>query len=181
MKLIYAQLTAVLATTAVLAASAPLAFTDNRAVREAAMVTASVRTSVEKGDRLAADRQFDAAREAYATAADLVRSQGRLPHRAVRRIANAYYFEGRYDAAAETLGGLAEEAASFGDIETEAWATADAAWMASLGDSEYELDLRLERLERLMDSPDLPDDVRDEIREMFTADFTVFAPHLGSW
>ena len=181
MKLAYGKLSALVATTAVLVAAMPLALMGDRDAKEAAVVTAMVRSSVERGDELTADRQFSAAREAYLEAADLVRTQGKLPIEAIRRISNAYYFEGSYKEVAYTLDRLAEEAAASGDIEAQAYATADAALAASLGSSQADANWRIERLEQVLGSPELSDEVREEIREKFMTDFVVFAPHLSSW
>jgi tetratricopeptide (TPR) repeat protein len=123
----------------------------------------SVGEQIEKGDELVAVGKFGAARKAYEKAAELSRSAGELPTRSLRRIANAFYFEGRYRSAANVLDGLTDEAATFGDLPAQAWALADAAWLYGKMGSGLEVDRRLERLERLLTSEYLPDVVRDRI------------------
>ncbi len=175
-----AKVKAVLATALVYIAVTAVALYADRSTSTPAVVTAMVRFKVELGDRLTSEGQFGAARLAYDVAAKLVRAERYLPVEEVRRIANSYYFEGKYEDAAATLDRLAEEAEAFGDRGAQARAVADAAWVADLGGDESEAARHLERLEPLLGSPALPDDVREEIQTKLMADLEVFAPHLVS-
>jgi tetratricopeptide (TPR) repeat protein len=117
-----------------------------------------------KGAELMAERRYAAARTAYKAAAELLRSEGKLPVEPLRRIADAYYFEGRYQSAASTLDRLAREAATYGDLATEVWALADAAWVDGIAGHKIDMDRRLKRLVRLLGSPYLPEQVRSEVQ-----------------
>ena len=117
-----------------------------------------------KGAELIAERRYSAARRAYKAAAELLRSEGKLPVEPLRRIADAYYFEGRYQNAAATLDRLAREAATYGDLAVEVWALADAAWINGIAGHKIDMDRRLERLVRLLGSPYLPEQVRSEVQ-----------------
>lgn len=117
-----------------------------------------------KGDELMAERRYTAARRAYKAAAELLRAEGKLPVKPLRRIADAYYYEGRYQSAAGTLDRLATEAASYGDLVVEVWALADAAWVDAVAGHKIDMDRRLQRLMRLLDSPYLPEEVRGEVQ-----------------
>ncbi|KPK79437.1 MAG: hypothetical protein AMS25_12640 [Gemmatimonas sp. SM23_52] len=117
-----------------------------------------------KGAQLMAERRYTAARRAYKAAAELLRADGKLPVEPLRRIADAYYFEGRYQSAAATLDHLAGEAATYGDLATEVWALADAAWVDAVAGHKIDMERRLQRLMRLLDSPYLPDEVRGEVQ-----------------
>ncbi len=158
---------------------APFGITADRPVGESAVVTTMARAQIAVGDRLVAAGDFETARDAYDVAARMVRSQGVLPQEALRRIANAYYFEGDYERAAVTLDRLALEAVAFDEAVAELWALADAAWLAGLGDGVT--DVHWQRVEQRLESADLPSAVREEIRGKLTAELTVRAPHLASW
>lgn len=123
------------------------------------------RAHLERGDQLVAEGKFSAARSSYEKAAKIIRSDGELPTEALRRIANAYYFEGRLQSAAHVLDDLASEAAAFGDLPTQAWALADGAWVYGKLGSAIGVNRRVERLERLLSSPYLPESVRDRIAQ----------------
>ncbi len=122
-----------------------------------------VAARIAKGDELASDQKFGAARREYGAAAEIAREEGVLPVEAVRRIANTFYFEGRFQSAARTLEGLAAEAASYGDIVVQAWALADAAWIHGLDGARIDMERRVTELERLLRSPYLPDQVRRDV------------------
>ncbi len=176
---IIARSVAFLAAIALFVVAAPFGLTADRPMVESAVVTTMARAQIAVGDRLAAAGDFETARDVYDVAAKMVRSQGELPQQAVRRIANAYYFEGDYRNAAVTLDRLALEALAFNDPIAELWALADAAWLAGLGDGPA--DAIWQRVERRLDSADLPVAVREEIRDKLTTGLMVRAPHLASW
>ncbi len=116
-----------------------------------------------RGDELFAENRLGKAKQAYETAAELARADGALPVKSLRRLANAYYFEGRFRSAAKVLDELAEEAATFGDLPAQAWALVDAAWLWGKMGSEREVNQRLEKVERLIASPYMPEEVRFRI------------------
>ncbi len=152
---------------------------------------------VAKGDQLLAEGKFDEARDEYRAALEIVRSEKRLATTEMRRLANSYYYEKRYTTAALMLEDLADAASLFGDLATEAWAIADAAWMYGRAAGEdiaaqrqrredwsggklqetavsyratIDLDRTVARLELLLQSRYLPDDVREEIQTKRLAD-----------
>ncbi|MEE9132343.1 MAG: hypothetical protein V3U13_02165 [Gemmatimonadota bacterium] len=134
-------------------------------------LTSDQQAHLDKGDVLFSRGDFGSARKEYAVAADLARGEGQVPVKALRRIANTQYYEGRYQSAGLTLLKLAKEAAEYGDIVTEAWAVADAAWVAGIAGDKIDVDRRVAQLERLLTSPYLPDDVREEIRTKRLGDY----------
>jgi len=176
----HAQFTALLVAVASLAAATPLRVVPVQAGDLPAVLLAVNRFRIEIGDILAANARFDAARRVYGNAANVARADGRLPVEELRRIANAYYFEGEFESARATLLELAEEAASAGDVEAQVWAIADAAWLASLSGAEQEFERHLERVERLLDAHYVPG-ARFKIRTKMVKNFMVFAPHLATW
>ena len=159
------QLTPPLAVVALLLLTPAVAST--AAVGEAAYATIDELSAEEylaKGDELAGEQKYAAARRAYSHAVDLIRAEGGLPTQALRRIANSHYFQGRYQSAALALEELAAEAASFGELTIQAWALADAAWIAAVAGDKIDVDRRLARLDRLLTSSHLPTEVRNEIK-----------------
>jgi tetratricopeptide (TPR) repeat protein len=136
----------------------------DEAVAAVSAAALDVDTYLDRGDAHFTKRNYSAARRQYRVAAKLTRADGEVPIKALRRIANAHYYEGRYQSAANTLEKLAREAAEYGDLVTQAWAIADAAWVAGRAGAKIDVDRRLVRLERLLGSPYLPDDVRQAIR-----------------
>jgi tetratricopeptide (TPR) repeat protein len=175
----FAKSTGLAALVLVLVVASPLAMTAARAASGLSSVT--IDYLLAQGDWFAAAGEYEAARAEYEVAAHLLRDEGRLPVDALRRIANSYYFEGEYESAVATLDCLADEAESHGDLETQAFALADAAYIARLTGSRAEELRRRERLALLLISPELTDGVREKIGSKVNADFQVFAPHLSSW
>ncbi|UCC47743.1 MAG: hypothetical protein JSV41_09665 [Gemmatimonadota bacterium] len=163
-----------------LTAAAPFTLTADGSLAGSATITAMVESQLVVGDRLTTLGDFEAAREVYDVAAKMMRVQGKLPVDPLRRIANAFYFESQYDSAAVILDGLAEEASSIGDPVNEIWAIADAARMAWLHGAIQDAEQRSSRALALLDSSDLPKELRAEIRTKLTSDMTVFAPHLAA-
>jgi hypothetical protein len=118
-----------------------------------------------KGDELAAQGKYGSARGEYRKAAELQRQLGELPVDAMRRIANSYFYQDRFQSAGATLVRLAEEAATFGDIAAEVWALADAAWLAGLNGNWQVVEKHVARVEKLLTSPYLPDEIKQQVRE----------------
>ena len=170
-----------LGSAAVLAAAAPLASMVSDLTSEPSALEALALYRVDSGDRYAADFEFDIAREEYGAAAELIRAQGRLPLEEVRRIGNAFYFETRFAEAARTFDRLAGEAAAFGDATAQAWAIADAAWMADLAGDANGVETRLERLAAVLGSGALSADAVRDIKARLAAELPVYAPHLHTW
>ncbi len=160
---------------AVLALTALALLADGRVRAEP--TTRDVASVLERGDILTHRGRFDAARAVYESAAEAVRSEGLLPDRELRRIANAYYFEGRYREASATLKQLADEAQARKDPNAQALAIADAVWMSVLAGSAEEAQLR-QRLQEISDTSALSQAVRDAIGSDPAGDLRVFAPHI---
>ena len=140
---------------------------------KAYVLPAPVEEHLELGDRLVGQQKFGKARSEYHAALDLIEEDGGHTGVAIRRIANSYYLEGKYQHAISMLDRLANEAAAVGDVEMQAWAAADAAWVL-MKDAQragkrarpgatMEVKQRLAELARLLDSPHLPQDVRAKI------------------
>jgi len=124
-----------------------------------------IQVHLQRGDDFFTQGELGAARREYEAAARLMRDNGEIPAKALHRIAYTQYYEGKYQTAGKTLEKLAKEAAAFGDLKTEAWALADAAWVAWKAGDTLDVNARVVRLERLLTSPYLPADVKQEIRE----------------
>ncbi|UCC82653.1 MAG: hypothetical protein JSW46_17015 [Gemmatimonadota bacterium] len=139
--------------------------------------TRDLASVLEQGDMLTRHGRFDAARAVYASAAEIVRSEGRLPDRELRRIANAYYFEGRYREASATLEQLAREAQAHNDSNAQALAIADAVYVSALAGSAKVGHLR-QQLREIADASVLSPAVRDAIGSDPAGDLRVFAPHI---
>ncbi len=153
--------------------------TSSAAIRTAILAAAG--TLVEEGDALTAGARFEAARELYREAAELLRSGGVLPVEPVRRVANAFYFEGRYDEAAGVLKAFAAEASAWDDPVAQAWALADAAVLAGLADEKDDSVRHWERLRALLESSAFPAAARAEMGSKLDSDLNVFSPHLSGW
>ncbi len=128
-----------------------------------AHVSLQVQEHLDNGDALAAEGRYGAARREYRAAAELLRAEGKLPTKPLRRIANTFYFQDRYQTAGRVLEQLAEEAAAYGELKCQVWAVADAAWIAGIAGDKIDMERRLARLERLLTSPYLPPIVREEV------------------
>ena len=140
--------------------------TDDVTVKaQATDLDVKIQNLIEKGDALGAAGKWGTARRYYTLAADLKRKQDQLPSAALRRIANSYYYQDRFQSAGKILDQLAKEAAAYGELRCEAWALADAAWIAWIAGDKIDMERRLVRLDRLLMSPYLPDDVRADVVE----------------
>ena len=124
-----------------------------------------------EGDVALGNEDYGEARANFEEAAALIRAEGGFPRLALRRIAESYYFEDRYQTAIAAFDALAEEAAEVGDVATQAWARADAAWVlwkdGVVKDRpvlNVEMRQRTAQLRRLLLSPYLPDEDREKIR-----------------
>ena len=167
---------------AALTASAPSVFTFHGSLDDSPVVEAMVESQIAAGDGFLRNAQFGAAVQAYEVAATLDRARGALPVEASRRIANARFYQGDFEGAAETLVGLADEAAAATAPQTEFWACLDAANMDRLAADREGLERSLTRAQLLLDSAAFSDSERDEvIRTVTDSDLRVFAPHLISW
>lgn len=129
-----------------------------------------VMAHIEKGDQLVGEQKYGAARKEYEAAAKVLEAQGLFPVVPRRRIAESYYFEGNYPRAVAALDHIAASASQNGDLVTQVWALADAAWVLGedykrrpRGGAKMELEARLERLATLVAAPFLPEEVRQEV------------------
>jgi tetratricopeptide (TPR) repeat protein len=107
-----------------------------------------IQAHLDRGDEFFSQGDLSAARKEYEAAAKMIRDSGQVPAKALHRIAYTHYYEGRYQSAGKTLEKLAKEAAAFGDLKTEAWALADAAWVAWKAGDTIDVQRRVARLER---------------------------------
>ena len=133
----------------------------------------NIQAHLDRGDEFFSQGDLNAARREYEVAAKMIRNSGQVPGKALHRIAYTQYYQGRYQSAGKTLEKLAEEAAAFGDLKTEAWALADAAWVAWKAGDTIDVQRRVARLERLMTSPYLPFDVKAEIKMKRLGDYSL--------
>ena len=122
-----------------------------------------VQALIRSGDQLVAQGKFGAGRREYSQAVDLMRADGLVPAGPLRRIAYSHYYEHRYHRAVHALDSLAEVASEYGDLATRVWAIADAAWIEGVAGHENDLKRHLERLDKLLGSPYLPEDVRQNV------------------
>jgi hypothetical protein len=134
------------------------------ALTSKAHTKAQVQQHLDYGDELVAEGRYGTARREYRAAAELMRAEDKLPSQPLRRIANSYYYEDRYQTAGKVLLDLADEAAKFGELKCEVWALADAAWVAGIAGDGIDMEKRLARLDRLLSSPYLPDIAKEELR-----------------
>lgn len=125
----------------------------------------AVQAAMARGDALFEQGKHTAARKAYQKAAEISRDEGDLPEKPLRRLANAHYFQKDYRKAASVLDALAREAATYGDLRVEAEAIVDAAWLYGKVGDRQKVNQRLARVERLLESPYLPEDVKQTIQQ----------------
>jgi hypothetical protein len=167
---------------AVLVAGAPRVITFDGSLHDSAVVEAMVESQIAAGDGFMQSREFGSAEEAYEVAATLDRARGVIPIEAMRRTANARFYQGNYDGAAQALANLAVEAAAAGDRETEFWASVDASNLDRLAGDDEGLERWITRAQLLVDSGTFSEAERDQlIRTATNSDLKVFAPHLGTW
>lgn len=133
------------------------------AMSQANDLDVKIQKLLDEGDELGAAGKWGSARRYYKLAAELARKNDQLPSAAMRRIANSYYYQNRFQSAGKTLERLAKESAAYGDLRCQAWALADAAWIAWVAGDKIDMERRLVRLDRLLTSPYLPDDIRAEV------------------
>lgn len=122
-----------------------------------------VQAHIDAGDEALGGQDFGAARNHYNMAAEMMRENGEFPATALHRIASTHYHEGNYQSATAALDALAVEAATYGDIVTQVWALADAAWIFGKSGAKIDMDDRVAKLRRLLSSPYLPYEVRAEV------------------
>lgn len=156
--------TAIALGAAVVAASATsLAGQDRLAATWPSSSNATAQSRIDKGNELLGEHQYRAARSEYEAAVELILADGDFPNTAMYSIAASYYYEGKPMTAAGRLDELAAEAALYGDVVTQVWAVADAAWIYGRTAAKIDMDSRVERLRRLLKSPYLPEGVLNEV------------------
>ena len=166
----------------VLTASTPRILGSGASLKDSAIAEEMVAAQIAAGDRFMRGSQFGRAEGAYQVAARLERARGRLPVEAVRRMANARYFQGDFGAAVGHLADLEDEAAAAGDRRVEFWAAIDAAYIARLAGNDEGLRTHITRAQMLLDGGAFPEEEVDEVIATVTSrDLRVFAPHLASW
>lgn len=166
----------------VLTASAPSILGSGASLEDSEIVKEMVTAQIAAGDRFMLGSQFGHAEGAYRVAAALERARGRLPVEAVRRMANARYFQGDLREAATHLADLADDAAAAGERQVEFWAAIDAAYISRLAGDDEGLRTHITRAQMLLDTGTFPqDEVDDVVATVTSRDLRVFAPHLATW
>ncbi len=122
-----------------------------------------VQAHIDAGDEALGGQNYGDARNHYQIAADMMSESGEFPATPLHRIASTHYHEGNYQSATAALDALAAEAASYGDLVTQVWALADAAWIFGRSGAKIDMDDRVAKLRRLLSSPYLPYAVRAEV------------------
>lgn len=125
---------------------------------------AAAQKLIDQGNRLLGDQKYADARIKYQSAVEMIRKKGEFPAQPLYEIASSYFYEGEPETAASHFTGIADEAAKYGDLATEAWALADAAWIYGQAGEKLNVEMELGRLNRLLTSPYLPKQVRDAIQ-----------------
>lgn len=125
-----------------------------------------------EGDEHLGNSRYAAARAKYEEAAELIRTEAAFAGVALYRIAASFYYEGKPMTSTSRLDDLAEEAAEWGDVVTYAWALADAAWILGQQGKKIDMDARVESLNRLLKSPYIPKETREEITSKRLGEFT---------
>lgn len=118
---------------------------------------------IEKGDEFLGAQNYGQARRHYEQAVEIIRQQGDFPSPALYRIAASYYYEDKPQTAANHFDQLAAEAAEYGDLVTEIWAMADAAWIYGQAGNKFGVDQRVQKLTKLLKSQLIPDDEKKMI------------------
>ena len=113
---------------------------------------------IEMGDELLGSQQYGKARGEYEAAVEVLRARDEFASPALYRIAASYYYEGKPQTAASHFDQLAQEAALYGDVVTEVWALADAAWIYGQAGNKLGMQERVEKMNKLLKSPYLPED-----------------------
>jgi tetratricopeptide (TPR) repeat protein len=113
---------------------------------------------IEKGDEFLGAQDYGQARAHYEQAVEIVRQKADFPGPALYRIAASYYYEGKSQTAANHFDQLANEAAQFGDVVTQIWALADAAWIYGQAGNSFGVEQRVQRVNKLLKSPFIPED-----------------------
>jgi len=131
---------------------------------------------IDQGNELLGNQDYSAARAEYEAAVELIRADGDFPNTALYRIAASYWHEGKPQTAAKHLDELAEEAALFGDLVSQVWALADAAWIHGQVGHKIDMDVRVERVKRLLKSAYLPEAVRNEVTTKRLGEATTLIP-----
>lgn len=108
--------------------------------------------------------QWKHARRLYREAAELRSEAGQSPVVALRRVANAYYFENRIERAAAVLDEIAAAAADYGDVVAQGEAYADAALLYGQAGKASEFNESIDRLKKVLRSPYLPVEQRERLQ-----------------
>lgn len=137
------------------------------------VMPAEAQALLNEAEALLGQRKYGEARKTFEQAAEIIRAEGGFPAVPLRRIAKSYYHQGRLQTAVALLDDLAQQAAEVGDVSTQAWALADAAWVTGFDCSTHsraehpgarlEMVKRSKQLRMLLASPYLPNDVRVDI------------------
>ena len=118
---------------------------------------------LDRGDQLSSRLNFAAAVREYRQAAAVARREGHLPSWTTWKLANAYYNDDNLLGAATALDQLADEAALVGDLQIEALAIYNSAWLHSKAGRNNAAVARVARLKGLLRSRYMPVVTRDQL------------------
>lgn len=124
-----------------------------------------VRMRLDKAHQLCEEGQWTAARREYASVAKLQRANNVLADEALWNLANLYHGNRQIRRAAETLDELAEAAQRHGNPVVQAKALIESAILYQSLQMPEMASARIERLQPLLDSPFLSDEVRKSIEK----------------
>ena len=147
------------------ALAATAARTDVAAVRPFfdAVADSIAGVNLSRANALMQRMRFSAARREYIEAARKLEAGRHMPCHALWKAAEMYYAEGNLSRAASMLDMVAQKAAAFGHPDMQANALFESAILYEQWGAPSQAVSRLERLDALLTSPVIPDDVRSSI------------------
>lgn len=152
-------------------AGSPFALTVPGRVAEAARSEynpSEVRAQLDNAHRLCEQGRFKEGRRAYAAIARLQRANNVLPDEALWNLANLYHGSGNLQRSAQVMDELAQAAELHGNPVVQAKALVEAAILYHTLGQRQEAAMRIERLQPLLSSPYLSNEVRTEIQSRIT-------------
>ena len=118
---------------------------------------------LQRADSLRGRMRFADARQLYMAAAQRQDAERTKPCGALWSVAETYFAEGNFRRAASTLDLVAEKAARYGDPEVQARALLESAILYEKLGAKDQASTRLQRLDAVLTSPFIADDVRATI------------------
>ncbi len=124
-----------------------------------------VRMRLDRAHQLSKEGRWKEARREYASIAKLQRTNKVLADEALWNLANLYYGNKQIRRAAETMDELADAAELHGNPVVQAKALIESVILYQSLQMQEEASARIERLQPLLDSPFLSDEVRSSIQK----------------